>query len=44
MASTEITNNPGMVKILERNGFRLFGKPWKSKIHSHYLGLFLRFK
>jgi len=44
MASTEVSANPGMVKILERLGFRLFGKPWKSSNHENYLGLFLRFK
>ncbi len=44
MASTEISVNPGMVKILESNGFKLFGKPWKSSIHEHFLGLFLKFK
>lgn len=44
MASTEINNNPAMVKIFEKNGFRLFGKPWKSVIHDHYLGLFLKLK
>jgi ribosomal protein S18 acetylase RimI-like enzyme len=44
MASTEITANPAMVRILEKQGFRLFGKPWKSGIHDNYLGLFLRFK
>ena len=44
MASTEISKNPGMVKILEKNGFRLFGNPWKSQIHDNYLGLFLKFK
>ncbi|HIF9499313.1 TPA: GNAT family N-acetyltransferase [Photobacterium damselae] len=44
MASTEITANPGMVKILENNGFKQFGKPWKSSIHEHFLGLFLKFK
>lgn len=43
MASTEISKNPGMVKILERNGFRLYGKPWKSKIHGNFLGLFLKY-
>lgn len=43
MASTEISANPAMVRILERSGFRLFGKPWKSEIHGQYLGLFLRF-
>lgn len=42
MASTEISANPGMVKILERSGFRLFGKAWKSAIHGKCLGLFLR--
>jgi RimJ/RimL family protein N-acetyltransferase len=26
MASTEIFENPGMVKILERNGFRSYGR------------------
>lgn len=40
MASTEISANPGMVRILEKNGFRLFGKPWKSGIHSNYLACF----
>lgn len=44
MASTEITANPGMVKILEKYGFRHYGKPWKSGIHENYLGLFLKFK
>ncbi len=44
MASTEISKNPAMVKILKRNGFILHGKPWKSSIHKNYLGLYLRFK
>ncbi|MDA3894261.1 MAG: GNAT family N-acetyltransferase [Salinivirgaceae bacterium] len=44
MASTEISANPGMVRILEKNGFRHYGTPWKSKIHSNYLGLFLKYK
>lgn len=44
MASTEISDNPVMVRILEKNGFRLFGRPWKSRIHENYLGLFLKFK
>jgi len=44
MSSTEISANLKMVKILENNGFRLFGKPWKSEIHENYLGLFLKFK
>lgn len=42
MASTEISANPAMVKILENNGFRLYGSPWKSSIHKSYLGLFLK--
>lgn len=44
MASTEITNNPAMVKLLVKNGFKQYGEPWKSSIHDHYLGLFLKFK
>ena len=44
MASTEVAANPAMVRILEKQGFRLFGKPWKSGIHDNYLGLFLKFK
>jgi GNAT superfamily N-acetyltransferase len=44
MASTELTANPAMVRILEKHGFKLFGKPWKSSIHGNYLGLFLKFE
>lgn len=44
MASTEISKNPAMVRILEKNGFRQYGELWKSGIHSNYLGLFLKFK
>jgi GNAT superfamily N-acetyltransferase len=44
MASTEISVNPGMVRILEKDGFIHYGTPWKSGIHSNYLGLFLRYK
>jgi predicted GNAT family N-acyltransferase len=44
MASTEITANPAMVNILQKFGFRLYGKPWKSNIHDNYLGLYLRFR
>jgi hypothetical protein len=44
MASTEISVNPNMVKILEGAGFRIYGKPWRSAIHGNYLGLFLKFK
>ena len=42
MASTEIKENPGMVKILESNAFMLQGKPWKSAIHGNLIGLFLK--
>ena len=44
MSSTELRTNPAMVRILEKNGFRLFGKPWKSKKHNSYLGLFLKYQ
>ena len=44
MASTEVSANPGMVKIFKKLGFRRYGKPWKSAIHENYLGLFLRFQ
>lgn len=44
MASTEISANPGMVRILEKNGFRHYGTPWESDIHANYLGLFLKYK
>lgn len=44
MASTEIATNPAMVHILEKHGFRLFGTPWKSGIHTNFLGLFLQFE
>ena len=43
MASTEISENPAMVHILNKNGFKQYGNPWKSGIHSNYLGLFLKF-
>ncbi|CAI1694510.1 Acetyltransferase (GNAT) family [Serratia quinivorans] len=44
MATTEVSKNPRMVRILENNGFKLHGKPWKSNIHGNDLGLFLKFK
>lgn len=44
MASTEVKANHAMVHLLEKSGFRLFGKPWKSAIHENYLGLFIKFK
>lgn len=42
MASTELSENPRMVKILEEMGFRKYGTSWKSQIHGHDLALFLR--
>lgn len=43
MASTELRTGNSMLRILEQNGFRQFGNPWKSTIHHGTLGLFLRF-
>lgn len=43
MATTELSTNPAMVKILLRNGFELFGNPFKSGIHNNILGLYLKF-
>ncbi|MCK5097150.1 MAG: GNAT family N-acetyltransferase [Desulfobacteraceae bacterium] len=43
MASTEFTKNPGMVKILDKSGFKHYGSTWESIIHGHELGLFLKY-
>ncbi len=43
MASTELRADNSMPRILEKNGFKQFGKPWKSTIHGGALGLFLKF-
>lgn len=43
MASTELRADNSMTRILERNGFKLFGKPWKSGKHGGTLGLYLKF-
>lgn len=43
MATTETIENPGMVKVLKKNGFNLYGNEWKSAISNENLGLFLRF-
>ncbi len=43
MASTELRQDNGMVRILEKNGLKLYGQSWKSEIHGGALGLFLRF-
>lgn len=42
MASTELKIDNSMTRILERNGFKQYGQPWKSRIHGGTLGLFLR--
>jgi hypothetical protein len=44
MASTELTLENSMKRILERNGFKHFGSTWKSVIHGGSLGLFLRYE
>lgn len=43
MGSTELRSDNSMIRILERNGFNQYGKPWKSGIHNGTLGLFLKF-
>lgn len=43
MASTELSANPSMVKILLRHGFERYGSPFKSQLHDNILGLFLKF-
>jgi hypothetical protein len=43
MASTELRSDNSMMRILERNGFKQYGKPWKSGIHKGTLGLYLKF-
>ena len=43
MATTELRADNSMQRILERNGFRQYGQPWKSSIHDDIIGLFLRF-
>lgn len=44
MASTEITENPSMVKILINHGFQQIGNTWKSSIHGNSLGLFIKYE
>lgn len=41
MASSEISNS-GMVRILEKNGFKQHGKSWKSIINKKDLALFIK--
>lgn len=43
MASTEISANISMEKILIRNGFEKYGKPYKSERHDNVLSLYLKF-
>jgi GNAT superfamily N-acetyltransferase len=42
MASTELRSDNRMKAILEKSGFKFYGRPWKSAIHSGLLGLYLR--
>ena len=44
LASTELYSDNAMIRVLEKLGFRQYGKPWPSKIHDGTLGLFLKFK
>lgn len=44
LASTELYPDNVMIKVLEKFGFRQYGKPWLSKRHDGTLGLFLKFK
>lgn len=44
IASTELYAGNPMVGVLQKNGFHLMGKPWKSTRHDGYLGLFTKFK
>lgn len=44
MATTESSENPGMVKILLRNGFVLEGNQFQSVIHKNKLSLFIKYK
>ncbi len=41
IATTEIKENPSMVKILEKYSFCQKGKTWTSSIHNNQLGLFI---
>ncbi len=43
MATTEISENPAVTKILDKNGFKQVGNTWKSIMHDNKLGLFLKF-
>ena len=42
IASTELRNDNGMIYVLQKFGFKQYGKPWKSVIHGGLLGLYLR--
>lgn len=44
MASTELYPKNAMINVLEKFGFRQYGKPWPSMRHDGTLGLFLKFK
>lgn len=44
MATTELYNGNVMINVLEKFGFKQYGKPWLSTKHDGTLGLFLKFK
>ncbi len=44
MATTELSEKNTMKIILKKNGFKQYGKTWKSIKHEGTLGLFLKFK
>ena len=44
LASTELYSENPMKYVLEKFGFRQYGKPWQSQKHNGSLGLFLKFK
>lgn len=44
LASTELFSDNAMIRVLEKVGFKHYGKPWASIRHDGTLGLFLKFK
>jgi hypothetical protein len=44
LASTELHSSNAMIKVLEKMGFKQYGKPWTSSKHEGTLGLFFKFK
>jgi len=43
MSSTELRQDNGMLRILQKNGFKLTGQSWKSGVHGGELGLYLKY-